>query len=453
MKNKKILALFLIFAVTLSLFSGCSLIKNKHTVTFNESNGNSSYTVTVDSLNKLTKPADPVRYGYVFDGWFLGSLPFDFDTPITEDITLTAKWSGITSTLVFDAMGGELDLTSVTVTYGGSLVKPVPTKENYVFLGWFIDDSTPFNFNNIKIVTDTIIYAKWEPEAPSNTYTVIFNKNNGEDIISLTLNKGDLIPKPIDPIRTGYDFDGWFVDGNILFDFETSKINQNTITLMAKWSPKQFTVTFDVNGGTIDNPTMMVEYGNSYNIPTPTKVGYDFDGWFNGNELFNFKNIQILEDITLVAKWKAKEFTITFDAKDGLTPQTMVVKYGETITAPIPTNDGYDFGGWFMGNEKFSFENIQILEDITLVAKWGFSITYVLNGGTNIPKNPEFFVTTDKTFYIYAPTRDGYDFEGWYLNSDFTGDVVMYINPKNETGSITLYAKWKKSSGTISPPY
>ena len=376
----------------LSLFTvGCG--KESFTVSFNNNNGDKVYTLSVKDGELVDKPTDPYRYGYNFDGWFLGNTPFDFEnTPITKDISLTAKWSGISSIITFDPMGGELETTTATVNYGGSLTKPIPVKENYVFLGWFINDFTPFNFNNITIVSDTTIFAKWEPETPSNTYTVIFNKNNGEDILSITLNKGDLVPKPLDPTKVGYDFDGWYVDGTILFDFENTAITQNNLTLTAKWNPKKFNITLDAQGGSVDEEVIVIEYGDSINVPSAYKYAYILEGWFYNGEPFSFKTIQLLEDITLTARW-----TLSPNAR---------------------------------------------------------TITYILDGGVNHENNPDAFYKTTKPFNLYAPTKPGYEFVGWYLTADADPEkdtAITTIIPET-TDNIVLYAIWDKV-GIVTPPY
>lgn len=67
------------------------------TVKFNSNEGTEIASQTVASGDLIVKPADPVRDGYTFGGWYLGDQPYDFSTPVTANITLTAHWDAVDS--------------------------------------------------------------------------------------------------------------------------------------------------------------------------------------------------------------------------------------------------------------------------------------------------------------------------------------------------------------------
>ena len=75
---------------------------------------------------------------------------------------------------------------------------------------------------------------------------------------------------------------------------------------------KDFTVKFDANNNT-PIVTQKVKPGGILEVPTdPVKEGYDFDGWYLGDERYNF-NLPVESDLTLIAKWDLKELTVIFD--------------------------------------------------------------------------------------------------------------------------------------------
>jgi len=129
-----------------------------HTVTFD--NDGTITTATVNDGATVAKPADPSKAGFVFDGWYLGGAEFDFDTPITGDITLVAEWHAlvVTYTVTFDNDGA---VTTATVNDGATVAKPSPdpTKAGFVFDGWYLG-AAKFNFDT-PITGNITLTAKW----------------------------------------------------------------------------------------------------------------------------------------------------------------------------------------------------------------------------------------------------------------------------------------------------
>ena len=163
-----------------------------YTVSFNSNGGTEVKSQKVESGKKATKPANPTKQAiatetYAFENWYtstdngttLSDTAFDFNTPITKDITLYAKWAvnAVTHTVSFDTKGGS-DVASQTIVHGNKATKPAdPTKtetktEAFVFAGWYTStdggttlSETAFDFDTA--ITDNIsLYAKW------NVYTI-----------------------------------------------------------------------------------------------------------------------------------------------------------------------------------------------------------------------------------------------------------------------------------------
>ena len=163
----------------------------------------------------------------------------------------------------------------------------------------------------------------------------------------------------------------------------------------------------------------------------PTKEGYTFIGWYNGEEKWNFADA-VTEALTLTAKWQVNQYTITFKPENG--GQDIVIKqdYGTAITAPTnPTKTGYTFAGW----DK-TIPSTMPAGDMTITAQWQvnqYTITFKPeNGGQDI------VIKQDYGTAITAPanpTKTGYTFAGW----DKTIPTTM------PAGDMTITARWTEN--------
>jgi uncharacterized repeat protein (TIGR02543 family) len=135
---------------------------NGYTVTFDTQGGSNIASVAVAYGTPVAKPAtDPVREGFIFDGWLKGTATYNFDTAVTGNLALTAKWIPITFTVTFDSQGGTAK-AAAKVNYGNTVAKPTaPTKTGYTFDNWYLGDSkTPYDFTT-PIKADITLTAKW----------------------------------------------------------------------------------------------------------------------------------------------------------------------------------------------------------------------------------------------------------------------------------------------------
>lgn len=150
-----------------------------HTVTFEYNYGSKGTydTVTVEHGKTVIRPTNPTRSGYTFSGWYTeasGGSKFDFSTAITSDFTLYAHWTSASSgsgdftpspttyTVTFDSNGGSA-VTAQAVENGTTVIPPAnPTKEGYVFVGWYSDNTLENVYDFSTAVTANItLYAKW----------------------------------------------------------------------------------------------------------------------------------------------------------------------------------------------------------------------------------------------------------------------------------------------------
>lgn len=229
--------------------------------TFDTDGGTVVPSQTVKDKGTATEPTVPTKTGYEFKGWLLDGKPYDFTTSVTKDVTLKAKWEKTkveSYTVAFDSADGS-EVASQTVEQGKTAVKPDdPTREGYTFLGWYAGDAA-YDWNT-PVTGNLILTAYWQKdEQPQpKTYTVTFDYQNGSPSDARTVSEGNTVTPPENPVRDGYDFQGWVgIDGSE-FNFE-QPITSDTL-VSAKWKkhedpkPVMHTVTFNSNGGTSIDP-------------------------------------------------------------------------------------------------------------------------------------------------------------------------------------------------------
>lgn len=205
----------------------------------------------------------------------------------------------------------------------------------------------------------------------SNQHEIVYN-NEGV-ITSETLIEGSLVSNT--PSKTGYTFNGWYLDSEFETAFDNSPVDQSFI-LYAKYTVNNYTITLNTNGGTAIDPITQA-YGTEVTQPSnPTKTGYTFDGWFSNSGLTTPYTFSTMPDSnsTIYAKWLAINYTITFNSNGGSAVSDMVAAYASVISAPTaPTKDGFEFQGWFSDAEltqSFTFSTMP-LNGASLYAKWG----------------------------------------------------------------------------------
>ena len=223
-----------------------------------------------------------------------------------------------------------------------------------------------------------------------------------------------------------------------------------------KWGliPKYCTVTFNANGGSTPTASKSVTYNSTYGtLPTPTRAGYTFKGWFTaasgGTQITSSTKVTTTSNQTLYAQWAANTYTVTFNANGGSTPTTSKsVTYNSTYgTLPTPTRTGYTFKGWYTTTsgdiQITSSTNVTVAANRTLYAQWtanSYTVTFNANGG-NTPTASK-SVTYNSTYgTLPTPIREGYTFKGWFTaasgGTQVTGDTQMSI-----TENQTIYAQW-----------
>lgn len=137
-------------------------------VTFNTDGGSTVKAQTIEINKTAKKPTDPTKTGHTFKGWFVGEKEYDFATPVTADVTITAKWEATKYTVTFDSAEGSA-VAAQEIEYGKLVTKPTnPTREGYTFKEWQLNGKT-YNFST-KVTKAITLKATWTKEA-AKTYT------------------------------------------------------------------------------------------------------------------------------------------------------------------------------------------------------------------------------------------------------------------------------------------
>ncbi|MBQ9854419.1 MAG: InlB B-repeat-containing protein [Bacilli bacterium] len=203
-------------------------LSREYKVIFN--NNGKEEEVIVKRKNLLTKPKDPSIKYYNFIGWYSGDKLYDFNTPVTKDLYLVAKFERKVLTVTFELDGGS-GISERQIDAGKKLIVPdVPTKLGYNFVGWYLLGKE-YNFNSV-VTKDITLVAKWEP---INYITVRFDPDGGTIIKSQVVESGKKLTIPESPRKEGYTFLYWGYEGK-KFDFST-KITE-PITLLAIYEPE-----------------------------------------------------------------------------------------------------------------------------------------------------------------------------------------------------------------------
>lgn len=274
------------------------------------------------------------------------------------------------------------------------------------------------------------------------------------------------------PTRSGYTFKGWSTSSSSSYaqyqpgDAFTTDAD---VTLYAVWKQSQttqYSLSFNLQGGTGTFNTLYGEYGNRVQIPytSPTKSGYTFLGWATysgGSASYQPGEYYTLYgNSTLYAVWQSSggttQYYLNFNLQGGSgTFNTLYGVYGERLFIPSssPTKNGYTFQGWSTsstGSPQYQpGDYYTIYSNTILYAIWGEStqyctITFNANGGAGAPASQQ-KVAGEPTYIPYAkPTRSGYTFLGWSTSRYAASADYQPGQAYTPYGNMTFYAVWKQ---------
>jgi uncharacterized repeat protein (TIGR02543 family) len=366
---------------------------NTYTVTFNANgHGTAPAVQTVEYNATATEPTSaPTVEGYTFGGWYTEAActnAYSFSTPVTAAITLYAKWTATEYSITYnnvDEATMPADAAS-SYTIEAAVTLPRPTREGYDFGGWF--DNAELAGTAVESIPagstgNKVFYAKWTAGEYSITY-VLGGGTNAED--NPAIYTVETAVTLADPTRVGYTFDGWFDNAEFSGTAVTGIAVGSTgdKTFYAKWTAVEYTISYDLAGGTVAtaNPTTYTIESDAITLNNPTKDGYVFAGWTGTGLDAATETVTIAKgstgNRTYTATWTNNSFSVTWKNYDGTVLETDEnVEYGTTPvydgaepTRPVASPYIYTFAGWNDGTNTYAVgeELPPITEDTTFTA-------------------------------------------------------------------------------------
>jgi uncharacterized repeat protein (TIGR02543 family) len=360
-------------------------------ITFNTNGGSDVTSIKLPEGSAISAPTNPTKLGYTFEGWFSDvalTTTFVFSTMPSEDTTLYAKWNTQPFTISYELNGGannannpsSFDITTATITLA------TPSKVGHTFVGWY--DNLSFSGSALTSIPqgttgNKTFYAKFD----INQYTISFDSKGGSHVTSITQNFDTNVSQPSAPTKALYTFAGWYNDEALTNAYTFAKMPASNLTLYAKWTLNQYTITFDSKGGSSVSG-LTQDYDSSVSAPSnPTKSGYTFAGWFSDEGLLSTYTFNKMpgENITLYAKWTLNTYTINFTLNGGTLGANQITSYtivDQPVSLVPATLAGHVFKGFY---RESSFQ--------TLISSVNTS------EAANLTVYALFFTTAFDTFY------------------------------------------------------
>lgn len=379
-----------------------------------------------------TKPENPTREGYRFLGWFTkDGKAFDFSTPITKSMTLTAKWEIV-----------NVDAYIIPITSDGTqlvgdgfdMALNTTTLSRVGLPGYEDEDAVRIHFATFASSAGLADADDYFPGTDPLVVKAVADLKNGlERRFAAGVNKAKA-----DGIMSKTNWTYLHV-GELDDEEDTNFLSGNLVFYSARFVTEDSEhVTGMPNAEYTHNAVAVYDYyldGETITIPdaVPERYGYDFLGWSvkavpaeNDKLLKAGDTVTVDGDVVFTAQWKLKEYTVSFDSKGGTKVDPQIVEHGSTATKPgNPHRNDYTFKGWYLDGKKFDFST-PITGDITLVARWA---TKTSGGGSS---------SSDTT------TKDN----GKTVQSGktFDGGIALYVGLSvlSATGSALVITKKKR---------
>ena len=363
-------------------------------------------------------------------------------------------------TVTMDTAGGDPIRPIQYTVESEAFQLPIPVRTGYIFLGWTGEGITePQKTMEIPqgSTGDRTYTANWQVIE----YTIITLLEGGNagssEVYFYTVEQTVTLPTPT---RTGYTFLGWTGEGittpqpNVTIP----KGSTGDKTYIENWKLTEYNITMDLNGGSGQEKVVYTMTDEDFELPTPTRNGYEFVGWTGEGITTPQTEVIIPTGSTgnkaYTANWKVIEYTITLDTNGG--PAVSPIKYTveDSFTLPYLLRTGYEFVGWTLdGSGMIPAMPLIIYHgttgDLRYKAEWRlaeYTITMDLNGGSGQEKMV--YTMTDEEFELQTPTRNGYEFVGWTGERITTPQTSVKI-PKGSTGNKAYTANWKVIRYTI----
>ena len=437
----------------------------EYTITLLEMDGAGTSEALVYTVEQPVTLPTPTREGYAFLGWTVNS---DMAPQLTVVLpqgsignrTYTANWELTGYTITMDLNGGSGETTLLYTVEDEEFALPTPTRNGYEFVGWTGEGITTPQ-TSVKIPKGSTGNKAYTANWKVIEYTITLDTNGGPNVSPIKYTVEDSFTLPY-PLRPGYEFAGWVLDGSGMLPATTLIIYYGTtgdLHYKAEWRLAEYTITMDLSGGSGQEKMVYTITDEDFELPTPTRNGYEFVGWTGERITTPQTSVKIPRGSTgnkaYTANWQVIKYTIITLLEGGNAGSSGAYVYTveETFTLPTPTRTGYTFWGWTGEGITTPQPNVTIPKgstgDKTYIENWvetGYTITLDLNGGSG--KEKVIYTMTDEDFELPTPTRNGYEFVGWTGEGITTPQTSVKI-PKGSTGNKAYTANWKVIRYTI----
>ena len=418
------------------------------------------YFYTVEQT--VTLPT-PTRTGYTFLGWTGEGITtpqpnVTIPKGSTGDKTYIENWELTEYNITMDLNGGSGQEKVVYTMTDEDFELPTPTRNGYEFVGWTGEGITMPQTSVIipKGSTGNKAYtANWQVIE----YTITLDTNGGPVVSPIKYTVEDLFTLPY-ILRPGYEFAGWTLDGSGMLPFTPLIIYPGTtgdLHYKAEWRLAEYTITMDLDGGSGQEKVVYTITDEDFELPTPTRNGYEFVGWTGERITTPQTRVKIPKGSTgnkaYTANWKVIRYTITLVTNGGAVIASIRYTVEDSVALPIPPDrPGYEFSGWTLdGSGQFPSTPMIIPKGSTgdriYKAEWRvatYTITYVSHGKAYnwvqyTINNQVYFGTPEEDPSYYLP---GYTFVGWKIDG-VEGTPLSYMLPKGSYGNRTATMLWE----------
>ena len=418
------------------------------------------YFYTVEQT--VTLPT-PTRTGYTFLGWTGEGITtpqpnVTIPKGSTGDKTYIENWELTEYNITMDLNGGSGQEKVVYTMTDEDFELPTPTRNGYEFVGWTGEGITTPQTSVIipKGSTGNKAYtANWQVIE----YTITLDTNGGPVVSPIKYTVEDLFTLPY-ILRPGYEFAGWTLDGSGMLPFTPLIIYPGTtgdLHYKAEWRLAEYTITMDLDGGSGQEKVVYTITDEDFELPTPTRNGYEFVGWTGEHITTPQTSVKIPKGSTgnkaYTANWKVIRYTITLVTNGGAVIASIRYTVEDSVTLPIPPDrPDYEFSGWVLdGSGQFPSTPMIIPKGSTgdriYKAEWReatYTITFVSHG--RVYNWVQY--TINNQIYFGAPEEDpsyylpGYTFVGWKIDG-VEGTPRSYMLPKGSYGNRTATMLWE----------
>ena len=418
------------------------------------------YFYTVEQT--VTLPT-PTRTGYTFLGWTGEGITtpqpnVTIPKGSTGDKTYIENWELTEYNITMELNGGSGQEKVVYTMTDEDFELPTPTRNGYEFVGWTGERITTPQ-TSVKIPKGSTGNKAYTANWKVIRYTITLDTNGGAAVSPIKYTVEDSFTLPY-LLRTGYEFVGWTLDGSGMIPAMPLIIYHGTtgdLRYKAEWRLAEYTITMDLDGGSGQEKVVYTITDEEFELPTPTRNGYEFVGWTGERITTPQTSVKIPKGSTgnkaYTANWKVIRYTITLVTNGGAVIASIRYTVEDSVTLPIPPErPGYEFAGWVLdGSGQFPSTPMIIpagsTGDRLYKAEWRvatYTITYVSHGKAYnwvqyTINNQVYFGTPEEDLSYYLP---GYTFVGWKIDG-VEGTPRSYMLPKGSYGNRTATMLWE----------